>query len=118
MKSKFRSRINFVVLIIIFFLSLYEISWSQEIKLKKSEWKETIENLRLREQSLIREKEYLEKFILENKNLDSLYKLLEECKRDTSRKEMNDTIGYKLKKLNGNLSNIEGRRVGNIFWND
>lgn len=65
-----------VILIFIFSIKCF----SQDLKLKKSELKYLMEDLRLRKKSLEMEREYLMNFLQSIKDLDSLRNELNKCK--------------------------------------
>lgn len=75
---------NIIADIIILMLIVIEFGYSQEMRLKKSEYDDLMVDLRLRKQSLEREREYLKKFLDSLQILDSLKNDLENCKKSLS----------------------------------
>lgn len=80
------------VLTVLLIISVLKGVIAQEKKLKKSEWKEIIEDLRLREKSLLAEREFLKKYLLDFENLDSLAVRLENCRNSQKTGEKIDTL--------------------------
>jgi len=68
-----------LVIVILIFISSLNI-FSQDLKLKKSEVKYLMEDLRLRKNSLELEREYLINFLQSVTDLDSLKNELKKCK--------------------------------------
>ncbi len=86
MKKSVKFRIRTIILVLLNFASINLII-AQDIKLKKTTWKDEMEILRLRKLSLESEKKFLLQFSDSLIFLDSLLNELEKCK-----KLLNDTL--------------------------
>lgn len=89
----------FVVLISIFLIYYNLPGKLNEPKLKRSQYRELIEDLRLREKSLMMEKKFLQNYIQEFPSLDSLLYELEKCRNSLEIEKEKDTLGIKLNKV-------------------
>lgn len=88
------SYLKVAIFTLILIISVLQGGTAQEKRLKKSEWKEIIEDLRLREKSLLAEREFLKKYLLEFENLDSLLIKLENCRNNQRIGEKIDTLNH------------------------
>lgn len=80
---------NTIAKIMMFIWIFAIMSYSQEKKIKKSEFDDLMIDLRLRKQSLEMEKNYLRKFLDSLNYIDSLREELEKCKKSIL---LNDTL--------------------------
>lgn len=89
----------FVVLISIFIVYYDLAGGINEPKIKRSHYKELLEDLRLREKSLLMEKKFLQNYLQEFPSLDSLLYELEKCRNLLETEKEKDSLGIRLDKI-------------------
>ncbi len=89
----------FVVLISIFIVYYDLAGGINEPKIKRSQYKELLEDLRLREKSLLMEKKFLQNYLQEFPSLDSLLYELEKCRNLLETEKEKDSLGIRLDKI-------------------
>jgi predicted RNA-binding protein with EMAP domain len=104
-----RIKLIFLIIGILTFGSLF----SQDLKIKKSEFLELKEDLRLRQKSLEAEKSFLINYLNSITDIDSILNELKKCKSQINDREENDSL-----QIEGESSSLEIHRNSKNLANE